>query len=322
MNFKKIVVLITIVTSLLAGCFVSAGETQKEQIIAQYFAIFDFKPSDQSWKEILKTAPFDKANRYYIGFTWVRNGEMVLNDAKKGDSQLIKELTAKIRKENPKAEILICSGFDSDGEMYKEAAKNPDKFAESVVNFIKEYKLDGYDMDWENGIDSGAMLELIKALHKAFEPNNYILTMALWQSTSTKNFDKYKDQIGEISNYIEQINIMSYGNGRTVKESAEAYNKYGVPYSKLIGGIETEIDYPETDGVDTLGKDGTIKQKCDEAKELGLAGMMSWRMDNDYRPLDKDGKAYGISTYKGALEMHKWMTTTPSFWDRICSIFE
>ena len=304
MKIKRIILTLAVSALVLSGCK-SFWTTEKEPIIAQYYAIFDFKPTDKGWTDRLETAPFDKANRFYIAFAWIRDGKLVLNDADKGDAEKIHQLVEKIRKENPHAEILISSGFD-DGTMYIEAAKDPEIFAQSVLEFIEEYNLDGYDMDWENGIDPDAMLKLVEALEKTLKPKDYLLTLALWQSTSSR-FDGYKNQIGEISKYVDQINIMSYGNGRTVKESAEAYNKYGVPFSKLIGGIETEIDYPEVDGVDTLGEDGTIKQKCDYARSNGLVGMMGWRMDNDYRPINEEGHGYGMPTYKGSIEMYKYM---------------
>ena len=53
------------------------------------------------------------------------------------------------------------------------------------------------------------------------------------------------------------------------------------------------MGYPEG-GEDTLGPEGTIAQKATYARNNGLAGMMSWRLDNDY-------VENGISTYQGAL---------------------
>lgn len=279
------------------------GQFQASPIIANYWDILDFEGKDQEgWNYRLKTAPFRKLNRLYIAFAWIKEGELVYFD-EQYDAGLIEQLVERCRKVNPQAKILISSGYDETGSMYKEAAKDPQKFALSVVRFIEQNKLDGYDMDWENGIDPDAMIELLKAVHDAFLNKGYILTLAVWPSPG-----RYGDRLPVIAEYVDQINIMSYGINESLEEDANQYHSKGFPYSKMIGGIETEIDYPwgyAPDTVDTLN--GTIKDKCNFALKNGLAGMMAWRLDNDYRRI-KNHKAYGYPRYKGALNMYKYMS--------------
>lgn len=47
--------------------------------------------------------------------------------------------------------------------MYLQAARNPARFAESVVAFLRANALDGYDMDWENGLEKNALNALLTA---------------------------------------------------------------------------------------------------------------------------------------------------------------
>ena len=62
-----------------------------------------------------------------------------------------------------------------------------------------------------------------------------------------------------------------------------------------------EKDYGEAGGADTLGSDGTIAKKAAFACDNGLAGMMAWRLDNDY--VDNN-----LSTYKGAEQLYESMS--------------
>ncbi len=261
------------------------------KIIAQYFGIFD----DWYKRSLDQNPPFDKLNRLYIAFAWIKNG--LLTYEKEGDGEKIDDLVAKCRNKNPNAEILISSGFD-DGTMYKYAAKDTQKFAQSVVDFINTHNLNGYDMDWENGIEQKGMNDLLGALRKAFdaEKKQYKLTLAVWPQPE----DRY--DLGSIAKYVDQINIMTYGHDRPLSGSVPAYynSGNGIPYEKIIGGIETEIDYKESGGPDTLGNTGSIKQKCDYALNQKLGGMMEWRLDNDL--------ASGVKpTFNGAKDLYQYM---------------
>ena len=55
-------------------------------------------------------------------------------------------------RKQPGCLIFITSNFggDLDNE-YLVAAQDPQKFADSVLAYLKAYDLDGYDMDWESG---------------------------------------------------------------------------------------------------------------------------------------------------------------------------
>lgn len=244
--------------------------------------------------------PFDKLTRLYIAFAWIRNGLLTYNDMSNTptDQQRIAALVGACREKNPAAQIYISSGYD-DGSMYMQAALNPGAFAASVVAFLQANTLDGYDMDWENGLDKDALNTLLAAVRNALDAaseadgKSYGLTLAVWPNVQPE-YD-----MGTIGKTVDGINIMSYGARRSLQPIAENYYAAGLPWSKMIGGIDTEPGYREG-GTDTLGPSGTIAQKAAYAQQRGLAGMMSWRLDNDYT-------VNRISTYQGAIQLYHCM---------------
>lgn len=270
-------------------------------VIAQYFFIKD--EGLCIWdKKFSSNIPYDKLTRLYIAFAWLKDGKLTYENTtnKPIDADRISALVKACRAANPSAEIYISSGFEpNSGSMYLKAAENPDGFAQSVVDFLRHHKLDGYDMDWENGLQKEGLNNLLTATRKALDAasqedgKTYGLTLATWPYVHPE-YD-----LPTIAQTVDAINIMSYGSHRNLSPIVEQFRIGGFPVSKMIGGIETEKDYPEG-GVDTLRSDGTIAEKAAFARNNGLAGMMAWRLDNDY--LDN-----GLSTYKGAEQLAESM---------------
>jgi len=266
-------------------------------VIAQYFFIAD--EGERTWDvKFRDDIPFDKLTRLYVAFAVIKDGKLdyASKTSKPTDQERIALLVQACKKANCSAEIFITSS--TEGQPYLDAAKNPTAFANSVVDFLRDNELDGYDMDWENGLEKDALNNLLIALRKAFDEagetngKTFGLTLAVWP-TPNNRYD-----LKAVSENVDAINIMSYGVSDHLDADAQAYARDVFPLSKMIGGIDTEADY--SGGVDTLGADGTIAQKARYALANGLAGMMAWRMDNDY----VEGK---ISTYKGVSQLYESM---------------
>jgi hypothetical protein len=267
-------------------------------VIAQYFFIADER--ERTWDvKFRDDISFDKLTRLYIAFAVIKDGKLDYANKtnKPTDQKRIALLVEACKKVNCSAEIFITSS--TEGQQYIDAAKNPTAFANSVVKFLRDNELDGYDMDWENGLDKDALNKLLIALRNAFDAacktdgKTYGLTLAVWP-TPRNRYD-----LKTVSENVDAINIMSYGVSEPLETDAQAYTRDGFPLSKMIGGVDTEADY--NGGVDTLGNDGTIAQKARYTLANGLAGMMAWRMDNDY----VDDK---ISTYKGTIQLYESMS--------------
>jgi Glycosyl hydrolases family 18/PEGA domain len=267
------------------------------KITAAYFFILD-NAYDASMT-VKETIPWKKVNRVYIAFATVHDG--VLTDYPSGSTAedsasrdvnggKIRNMVALVRQGNPDATILISSNFG--GEMdseYLRAAEDPQKFAGSVVAYMKEYDLDGYDMDWESsGINDDApqLTALLSACHASFAAagNNphghpYILTHTVWPGVESPQ------TVAGLKDSVDQLNLMTYGSGNNydLVSYADSYAQAGFPYGKMVGGLESEAGYDDGGGPDTQV---SVAAKCAYMKEHDLAGLFEWRMDNDMRSGD------------------------------------
>ena len=82
----------------------------------------------------------------------------------------IKEMIRLAREENPSIEVFATSGMGP--EPYLRCAESEQKteaFATSLIELMEEFDLDGYDMDWENGVceNQKSFRTLLLALRKA-----------------------------------------------------------------------------------------------------------------------------------------------------------
>lgn len=278
-------------------------------IIAAYFLVLDDAyPAAMSVSDQI---PWKKVNRVYIAFATLMDG--VLADYPAGSSpediaareengRKIQNVVSLVRKNNPDAEIFISSNFGEDtmDPEYLLAAQDPQKFADSVLAYLKEYDLDGYDMDWESHrINDYApqLTSLLSTVHTTFaaagdNPHGrpYLVTHTVWPGVESA------ETVAGLKDRVDQLNLMTYGAGDNydLRTYADSYYQAGFPYEKMVGGVESEAGY--TDGVpDTQD---SVAAKCAYAKEKNLAGLFEWRMDNDMRP---EG---GVPTF----EVTGWMS--------------
>ena len=280
------------------------------KVIAAYWYLYP-DPNDDTYNLVMPAKdriPWKKINRLYIGFATLKDG--LLTDLPTGTSaddaaqraemqRRIHEIVALCRENNPDAEIFITSNFgerEMDPE-YLQAAQDPQKFADSVLAYLKEYDFDGYDMDWESGrIDEYApqLTSLLSTCHATFAAagNNphgrpYLLTHTVWPGVESA------ETVAGLKDCVDQLNLMTYGTGDKydLVSYAESYAAAGFPYEKMIGGIESESAYTDNVGPDTQG---SVAAKCAYVKEHNLAGLFSWRMDNDMRP-DNSPPTYQVT---------------------------
>jgi len=245
-------------------------------IVAEYFGIWT--ETNQTWAQKFRPdTPFTNLNRLYICFGKIvqtTDGHFTIGID--GQESRVLAIIARMQKTNPKAEIFLTVGGDNNPKSYGGAANDP-AFAENVKNFLLQYHMSGIDIDWEQSLDKTNLSNLLQALGTNLHANNLKLTLDVWPF-----FDSNYDA-SVINNYVDQLNIMSYGTGLTVQSCAQDFERAGIRSDLLIGGIETEADYNQFGGtVDTLGDNGTIAAKANYALNNNLAGMMGWRMDNDY----------------------------------------
>jgi len=281
-----------------------------EPVIGAYWYLYP-DPGDDTYSLVMQEKdriPWTKINRLNIAFATVKDG--VLTDLPAGDAPAdaaqrekmqsrIREIVSLGRQNNPDLEIFVVSNFDEkvlDPE-YLEASRDPEKFADSVMEYLKDYDLDGYDMDWEShSIDDYApqLTSLLAACHDRFaaEGNSprgrpYLLTHTVWPGIESA------ETVAGLKDAVDQLNLMTYGPGETydLASYAASYNASGFPYDRMIGGIESESGYGESGGPDTQE---SVAAKCALVREHGMAGLFEWRIDNDMRP-DNSPPTYQVT---------------------------
>lgn len=162
--------------------------------------------------------PLEQLTHIIFSFTNVIDGEMKFKHEENGKK--LHELVAQ-RKKHPHLKVMIaCGGWGADGfSDMSHTAENRKKFVESVVNFNREYHLDGLDVDWEYpaipAANTGARPEdkqnftlLMKELREALNTleREQILTFA---SAGWKRY--YNNiEITEVMKHVDFMNVMTY----------------------------------------------------------------------------------------------------------------
>jgi chitinase len=226
-----------ILTLIFAGSFLFSGcnskqkaDTEKQDVggekeymVVAYVAgyrDFDFSTIDVSGITHINYA-----------FANIRNGEVVFDTTKidgvvpnAGD---VDELNS-LKKSKPDLKVLVSvggwtwSGGFSDAAL---TAESREKFAKSCAAFVKEFKLDGIDLDWEYPNQPGAgniyrpedvhnftlMLQAVREKLDSLAQNegngnHYLLTIA----TGADEAYVKNTELGELHKYIDFLNIMTY----------------------------------------------------------------------------------------------------------------
>ncbi|MDO5571054.1 MAG: glycosyl hydrolase family 18 protein [Bacteroidales bacterium] len=166
---------------------------------------------------------------------------------------------AELKKENKNLKVLLSIGGWGSGRFSEMAAddKNRKLFAKDCKRIIKEYDIDGIDIDWEYPTSNAANISsspedtknytlLMRDIRKAIGKDN-LLTLA--SSASAEHID-FKN----ILKYIDFVNIMAYDMGGAPKHHAALYEsknsgwmnsdkavkahiKAGIPKSMIVMGM-------------------------------------------------------------------------------------
>ncbi len=184
-----------------------------------------------------------------------------------------------LRAENPDLKILISVGGWARSTFFSDAALTEESrqiFAESAVEFMKRYNLDGVDLDWEYPGHSGdgnvyravdkrnftLMLKTLRAhlddqaVEDGREDDPYLLTIATGASKSYLD----RTEMHKAHQYLDFINVMTYDyhtggspvaghhtnlypsqsihfTGPSADQSIQWHIDAGVPSEKLVLGV-------------------------------------------------------------------------------------
>jgi len=190
------------------------------------FTHINYAFADLCWKKLgsdgkkeCKNADIPLQNRY------VHDGEIIIGDPERDVEQLAAFNAKKV--ENPNLKLLVSVGGWSWSKYFSVVAANDvtrKAFANSIVKFIRAYKLDGIDVDWEYPVEGGEDSNtrgpedqvnfglLVQTVREALDAAGaedgkyYLQTIAAAQGD---NFIANSD-LGNSSAYLDFVNIMTY----------------------------------------------------------------------------------------------------------------
>ncbi|WP_343564586.1 glycoside hydrolase family 18 protein [Sphingobacterium sp.] len=164
-----------------------------------------------------------------------------------------------LKKKHPHLKVLLSIGGWGSGRFSEMAADvvHREKFAKDCARVVKEFKLDGIDIDWEYPTNSSAGISageadtenftlLMRDIRKTIGKKK-LLTLA---SVSSGQYIAF----GQIKNDVDFVNIMTYDSGNppyhhaslhrsplsgrtTCAEAVKAHIAAGMPAEKLVLGI-------------------------------------------------------------------------------------
>ncbi|MWV46020.1 hypothetical protein GRF59_20585 [Paenibacillus sp. HJL G12] len=248
------------------------GASLKTAKTTVHFTVKDKEPKViayvPGWVAWSDAKPIDASKLTHINyaFTHIKDNKIVPIDGQYDDANYA--YLQNLREQNPHLKILnSVGGWAADG--FSDAAYTKESrkvFADSIIEYVKKYDLDGIDLDWEYPTqpagDTKARPEdkqnfslLLKLLREkldrlgAEEHRYYELAIAAGATQSYLN----GVEIGEVVKYVDNINLMTYdfaggwnstaehhanlyGSGLSADASVKLYMKNGVPADKLVIG--------------------------------------------------------------------------------------
>ncbi|MBD5200277.1 MAG: glycosyl hydrolase family 18 [Bacteroidales bacterium] len=153
---------------------------------------------------------------------------------------------ANLKKNNPNLKVLLSVGGWGAGN-FSEMAADPKlrrKFADDCLRIVKEYNLDGIDIDWEYPGSSAAKISsspddranftlLMRDLRETLG-NNRLLTIA---TSAGAEHIAYTDVIP----YLDFVNIMTYDMANAPKHHAALYPSENTPELTCIESVKRHI---------------------------------------------------------------------------------
>ena len=267
----KINLIFTIIFFFISACSTNREKTSVSETSQNKYRVIAYVAGYQdNWGEYFEKAK--QITHINYAFANIKEGKVVLGNEKDVDD-LVK-LNA-LKKINPDLKILISVGGWSWSKNFSDAVLTKNSryiFANSAIDFMLKYKIDGIDLDWEypglrgdnntfREVDKDNFTAILKLLRKKMDSldskeHGYLLTIA------TGAFQNYLDHTNmkEVQKYLDFINIMTYdfftGGSKYTGHHANLYNsefnkkspksakiaveqhiKAGIPANKLVLGV-------------------------------------------------------------------------------------
>jgi GH18 family chitinase len=249
---------------------------------------------------------------YYFSVCPSETGDFVYTQ---NDSIFLSSLSSKLTRQQL---YLVIGGWTQSQNIPLMAASQDKRTAyiNSVVAFCKRMHIVGVDLDWEDYpsvVNDNLFVKLAQELSIALHKNNIAFTVAL--GVSAKKIQLAK----QIENYVDEINVMSYGKFDAAGNQAPMnlfetwlndYVKAGIKKEKLIVGVpfygkrlpdaqdhsRPSLTYAEIVAnthpdfaINNYGKyayngASMIAAKTNYLSANGYKGIMSWELSQDLPP--------------------------------------
>lgn len=232
MKFKYLVVpvFLAVIFLFTANCQFSGKNNSKQtQTQVQNYHVVAYVAGYRDFD--FSTIDVAKLTHINYAFVNIREGEVVFDttkiDGKKLTPDDLKALIG-LKRVNPNLQVLASAGGWSWSGGFSDAALTEEsrlKFAASCAVLVQKYELDGIDLDWEYPNQTGAgntfrpedthnftlMLKAVREqldqmAQKEGKGKHYLLTIATGADQTYVN----NTELGELSQYLDFINIMTY----------------------------------------------------------------------------------------------------------------
>jgi len=242
---KRLLTLLTLLSAMIAGSLCAQGGPPKKKIVVAYIA---------GWTagELPDPHLMTHINYAFGHITKTSDGMEIRNP------DMLRKVVA-LKQENPQLKVLLSVGGWASGN-FSEMAANAEyrkSFVNSCAEAVREYGLDGIDIDWEYPTSSVAGIASSPDDTNNFTLLMHDLRMMLGKkrlltiaSAATAKYIDFKACI----QYLDFVNIMAYDtalppkhhttlfrsslSGRiTVSEAVDDHLKAGVPLQKLCLGM-------------------------------------------------------------------------------------
>jgi chitinase len=264
-SIKFVWLILLISTVSFAQSFV-ANKNQKQQLPKKVIVAYV-----TSWTNVIPDPTYITHLNYAFGHV-----NTSFDGIRIDNPERLRKLT-ELKNTYPNLKILISIGGWGSGRFSEMAAsdENRSKFAEDCLRIIKEFNLDGIDIDWEYPTSNAARISaspddtqnytlMMKAIRSKIG-NNKLLTLA---TSADARYIDFKS----IEPVVNFVNIMTYDMGSppthnaglyrskytgwiSVDEAVTAHVNAGMPIQKLVlgipfyghgkSGIANFIDYKE-----------------------------------------------------------------------------
>jgi GH18 family chitinase len=217
--------------------------------------------------------PFNKVSAIFVAFAHAypiggtSAAELLLEEGQPEEPIRLSGLTSVAREVNPGIKILISLGWGKNDWTYISAdyTSRANQFPASVVAFIRQYQLDGFDIDDEsiNG-ESGSISQpdfdaVIQNLRSALDSASAADGKPYYLTITPAGGSTQVDSVN--MGCFDLINVQCYGGSLP-----NDFTGLGYPLAQIAWGINTEgctPDYPSN------------------SQYQGLAGIFNWTMSAD-----------------------------------------